>query len=188
MTIQKNQLLLLEDVDGLGRCGDVVSAKPGFIRNYLLPREMAVYANKHTLRMRSKLQEERAKRAIHDKKEAEELALRINEMKLELEVKVDPDGHMYGSVSSLDLVHLLEKEGIAVERKNFLLPHAIKTLGEHPIPLRLKEGVPATFILKINSDIVIKPLLPAGEEGALPQEESVPKEEGAPEEGGASRE
>src|SRR3972149_2323186 len=115
MNTQKNQLLLLDDVDGLGRSGDVVTAKPGFIRNYLLPNDMAVYANKHTLRMQAKLQDDRSKRAINDKKEAEAIALRLNSMTLEIEAKVDPDGHMYGSVTSLDLVRLLEKEGIVVE-------------------------------------------------------------------------
>ncbi len=155
MKTQKNQLLLIEDVDGLGRSGDIVTAKPGFIRNYLLPRKLAVVAQKHTLRMREKLKDDREKRAVTDKKEAEALSKRINEMTIEIEEKVDPDGHMYGSVTTLDLVHLFEKEGIIVERKNFLIPLAIKELGTHEINMMLKENTPATFKLIVNSDIVI---------------------------------
>ena len=180
MKMQKNQLLLIEDVDGLGRSGDVVTAKPGFFRNYLLPKKMAVFADKHTLRMREKLKEERFKRAAVDKKEAEALSKRINETTLEIEVKVDPDGHMYGSVGSGDLVELLAKEGMTVEKKNFLLAHSIKSLGVHEIKMRLKENTPAEFKLIVNSDIeIIKPAVvekPAAEAKEAESEEEKKEE------------
>ena len=155
----KNQLLLLQDVEDLGRSGDVVSVKPGYSRNFLLPQKLAVIADKFTLRLQSKLKEERSKKAEIDKQEAEALAKKIDGMVLEIEVKVDPDGHMYGSVSSLDIARLFEKEGVAVERRNVVLPHPIKTLGIHPIHLKLKEGVPAQVTLKVHSG------------GVIPQEE-----------------
>src|SRR5579872_4257004 len=106
------QLLLVEDVDDLGRSGEIVKVKPGYARNFLLPRKFAVIADKGTLRMQARLQEERAKRAEVDKKEAEELALTINGKEVSILVKVDPEGHMYGSVSAHDIAHLFEKEGI----------------------------------------------------------------------------
>src|SRR5689334_18731387 len=96
------QLLLLDDVDELGRSGDVVAVKPGYARNFLLPKKKGVMANKHTLRMQAKLKEERAKQAEIDRREAEELAARMTGIELNIVVKVDPEGHMYGSVSALD--------------------------------------------------------------------------------------
>ena len=148
MSTQK--LLLLEDVDGLGRKGDLVSgAKPGFIRNFLLPKKVAVFADKRTIRMQERLKEERAKQAVVDKKGSEELASKINDQVFSIDVKVDLDGHMYGSVSAADIVKLLEGHAIAVERKNVILPLPIKKLGVHSIALRLKEGVPATFTLNV---------------------------------------
>ena len=72
-----NQLLLLEDVDDLGRSGDVVSVKPGFARNFLLPQKKAVVADKNTLRMQARLKEEREKRAAVDKKDSEILAFQV---------------------------------------------------------------------------------------------------------------
>ncbi len=178
MKQKKNQLLLIEDVDGLGRTGDVVSAKPGFVRNFLLPKKMVVVADKHTLRMREKLQEERSKRAAVDKKDAEALSKRINELTLEIEVKVDPDGHMYGSVSNGELVDLLAKEGMIVEKKNFLLAHSIKTLGDHQIKMRLKEEILAAFKLVVNSDIeIIKPAVVEKPAEAEEAEEAKPEEE-----------
>ncbi len=162
----KQNLLLLEDVDGLGRSGDVVTAKPGFIRNFLLPQKKAVIADKQTLKMQARLKEEREKRAAVDRKEAEELAAKFAELVLSTEVKIDPDGKMYGSVTTLDIARLLQENGYAIERKNVLLAHPIKTMGVHSIELKLKEGVPATFKLEVT---------PEG--GALPTKEVAPKEE-----------
>lgn len=147
-----NQLLLIEDVDDLGRSGDLVSVKPGYARNYLVPQLKAVIADKHTLRMQAKLKEERAKRAEVDKKEAETVAGRINGMVLTIEVKVDPEGHMYGSVSAQDISKLFEKEGIQLERRDVVLPQPIKELGVHHINLKLKEGVPAAITLKVQTE------------------------------------
>lgn len=147
------QLLLVDDVDDLGRKGEVVSVKPGFSRNYLLPQKKAVVADKHTLRMQARLQEERAKQAAVDRKEAEVLAENINGMKLSIEVKVDPEGHMYGSVSSIDIVRLFEQKGIVLERKNIVLPQPIKELGVFQLNLKLKEGIPAAYELTVDSDV-----------------------------------
>lgn len=169
-----NQLLLVEDVDDLGRSGDVVKVKPGYARNFLLPRKKAVIAGKHTLRMQAKLKEERAKLAEVDKKEAEVLSRQIEPMALSITVKVDPEGHMYGSVSATDIVGLFEKEGIRLEKRNVVLPHPIKELGVHKVNLKLKEGVPATFTLNVESDIP----LPA----KAPKAETTPVETPAPQE------
>ncbi len=148
-----NQLLLIEDVDNLGRSGDIVKVKPGYARNFLVPQKKAVVADKRTLRMQVKLQEERFKRAAVDKKEAEEQATRIQGMVLSIEVKVDAEGHMYGSVAPADIIQLFEKEGIKLEKRHVILPQPIKELGVYNLSLRLKEGVMATFSLKVESDL-----------------------------------
>lgn len=145
----QNQLLLLEDVEDLGRSGDVVTVKPGYARNFLVPQKKAVIADKFTLRMQAKLKEERSKRAAIDLSEATELAKKLDGCILTCEVKVDPDGHMYGSVSATDIVRLLEVQGSVVERRNVVLAHPIKTLGAHVIHLKLNEGVPAQVTLRV---------------------------------------
>jgi large subunit ribosomal protein L9 len=136
----QNQLLLLEDVDNLGRSGDVVSTKPGYARNYLFPQKKAIVADKITLRLQKRLQEERAKRAVVDKAEALQIAERLAQITLTIQVKVDPEGKLYGSVSAADIMNLCAQEGIVLERKQLLLPHPIKALGNHTISLRLKEA------------------------------------------------
>lgn len=169
----ENQLLLLEDVNRLGRKGDIVKTKPGFARNYLLPQKKAVIATAHTLRMRSKLQVEREKQASVDRKEAESLVVAIEGKVLAVEVKVDPAGHMYGSVSSQDIVKLFEAEGVTLDRQYVVLVHPIKEIGQHKIELRFKEGITTSFVLNIFPEGGIKELLK--EEKPSQIEEEIPE-------------
>ncbi|MEI6242142.1 MAG: 50S ribosomal protein L9, partial [Chlamydiota bacterium] len=113
----RQTVLLLEDVEDLGKSGEVVSVRRGFARNFLLPQRKGVIANKHTLLLQEKLKAERAKHAEIERKDSENLALLIDGKHFTIVVKVDPEGRLYGSVSSLDIVHLLEKESIKIERK-----------------------------------------------------------------------
>jgi large subunit ribosomal protein L9 len=146
---QKQKLLLLADVDSLGKKGEVVTAKPGYVRNFLFPQRLAILANSHTLRKQERLREERFKQAAVDHKEAEALANRIAGIALETRVKVDPEGHMYGSVSAQDIAELFQKLDLPVERKYIQLPRPLKETGQHKIVLKLKEGVPASCTLTI---------------------------------------
>lgn len=152
----KPQLLLLEDVTNLGRKGDLTIAKPGFVRNFLLPQKKAVIADKRTIRMQERLQEERAKQAAQDKKDAEVLADKLKDLTLSMTVKTDSQGHLYGSVAAIDIVKVLAGEGYEIDRKNVVLAKSIKTVGLYEIQLRLKENVPATFKLKVKGDKVIQ--------------------------------
>ncbi|CDR33847.1 50S ribosomal protein L9 [Criblamydia sequanensis] len=144
------KLLLIEDVEDLGRSGDIVSVKEGYARNFLLPRGVAVMADKNAIRRQAALKEARLLKAIEDKKEAEVLAKRFDGLNITAIVKVDPEGHMYGSVTAAEIVKLIEDEHkIALEKRYVQLKHPIKELGVHRIDLKLKEGVPATITLKI---------------------------------------
>ncbi len=166
----QSQLLLLEDVEDLGRSGELVNVKPGFARNFLIPQKKAVVADKFTLRMQARLQEERSKRAEIDRSQAEELSQKIDGKVFTIEVKVDPDGHMYGSVAAADIVRLLETEEVTVERRNVVLAQPIKTLGPHSIQLKLKEGVPAHITLHVVCEGYVPPLMDEMAEEIPPQE------------------
>lgn len=149
----KHQLLLLEDVYGLGRSGDIVSAKPGYARNFLLPQKKAIVAQKHLVKLQERLKEERTKRAVVDKKEAEELAKQLEGKKLTAQSKVDPEGHMYGSVTVADIAKMLKEQlNVELDKRNVQLPKPIKQLGIHLIELRLKEGVLAKVNLEITAE------------------------------------
>lgn len=168
----KQQLLLLQDVEALGKKGEVVSARPGYVRNFLLPQGLAMIASPHTLRKQEQLRAERAKQAVIDRKESEELAIQIEGTALEIKVKVDPEGHMYGSVSAADIARLFQEKGFPIEKKSILVPKPIKETGVHKISLKLKEGVSITCqltiipegVAPIGIEAVTAPLPVVGEE------------------------
>ncbi len=155
----KLKLLLLKDVQDLGKSGEIVSVKPGYARNYLIPQKRAIFATAATLKMQKKLQEERALRALEEKKEAQALAKIIEPMTLSITVKADADGKMFGSVSSQDIVNLFEKYSIKLTKKNIVLKRPIKEVGVFEIPILLKEGVETKVTLKIVGEKIKKPAL-----------------------------
>lgn len=149
-----NKLLLIKDIKNLGRTGDLVTVKPGFARNYLVPRGFAVTATKGTVRLQERLQEERKQIALQEKKEAEAIAQVLEGLLFETVAKVDPEGHMYGSVSAADVIDLIKKQHaeIAIDKKDVILKQPIKSLGEHSIELRFQEEVKAMIKLKVTAE------------------------------------
>lgn len=170
----KRQLLLLQDVYNLGRKGEIVTARPGYVRNFLLPQEKAVIATKQTLKIREKLQKERALQAAVDKKDAEQLAELIKGKTLKITVKTDPAGHLYGSVGVKEIVRLFEEEGMVIERHHVKLPRPIKKSGNYTVDLVLNEGVSAAIALQVIGETEVH--LPI-EETPPPSAEEVPPAE-----------
>lgn len=152
----RQQLLLIEDVEDLGRSGDLVKVKAGFARNYLLPQKKGIIADKNTIRMQDRLQKERQKKAEIELKKAAEVEKKLEAITLKKYVKIDPEGNMYGSVSVQDISDLLKEEGIELSKKSIRITKPIKETGTHPIPLKLQEGVDAKVILKIIPEGVIE--------------------------------
>jgi len=144
------KVLLLQDVDYDKKKGEVINVRSGFARNYLFPRGYAIIATKQALKRQVELQKERQKQAAVDRQEAEAMVGQLNGVTFETHVKVDPEGHMYGSVSVLDIIALVKQQtGVELERRMIILKHALKATGAHEIQLRLKEDVTAAIHVKI---------------------------------------
>ena len=177
------QLLLIKDVEKLGRKGDIVNVKEGYSRNYLLPRGFAVPASKNALRRQEALKEERLKQAVEDKKDAEELSKQLATLEVNAVVKTDPDGNMYGSVTIQGMINLVkEQHGITLEKSFFPQKQTIKKLGIHDVALTLKEGVPAHLKVNVASDdaTVVEAAIAQAKEEAIVAE--LPTEHSASEE------
>ena len=170
----KRQLLLLEDVYGLGHKGDIIDSskvRPGYMRNFLAPKRLAVIADKGTLRMRERLQQEREEQAKQDRSAALAMAEALRDKEIVINVKLDPEGHMYGSVSAGDIVRLFKEElGLEIERHFVRLPKPIKRQGRHVIDLVLKEGVEASCAIVVLGE---------GETELPPEEVATPSDEEA---------
>jgi large subunit ribosomal protein L9 len=144
------KILLLQDVEHVGRKGEIASVKPGFAYNFLIPQGFALVANRAALRHQAKLQEERRLQAEHDRSEALEIAGKLDGETVETTAKVDHEGHMYGSVTVLDIITLVKlKTGIELDRKHIPLKHPFKEVGVFDVSLRLKEGATALIHVKI---------------------------------------
>ena len=147
-----NQLLLLKDVEHLGRSGDLVKVKPGYARNYLFPQMLAAIADRSTLRKREKLQKERAAIAAQDLSESQAIAAKLSNLQISTEVKVDQEGHMYGSVNSSDILTLLTNQGYSLDRRSLSGFKPVKKVGSHTVLAKLKEGVVARFTLQVLAE------------------------------------
>ena len=147
----KATLLLTNDVAKLGRKGDVVSVKPGFAKNFLLPQRHARLLDKHALRIRAALQQERFALAEKDKKEALIMKDKIQGAELTIVAKVDPDGNMYGSVAGADVHAAIVEAGYRVDKSVVALPKPIKNLGTYTVHLQFKEGVTADIQVTVEA-------------------------------------
>ena len=141
-------MILQQDVDKVGKMGDVVKVKPGFARNYLLPRGLALVADSKNLRVLEHQKRIVASKRAKVKKAAEEVAARLGSVSLVIEARAGEEDKLFGSVTTLDIHEELVKKGFDVERKRIHLDAPIKSLGEHSVPLHL--GPDVRVEIKVN--------------------------------------
>ena len=143
------KVILIEEMRGLGTRGDVVSVKPGFARNFLIPQGKAIAATEA-----SKRELEHQKRVIAEKVRRERELLDAERKKydgvvVEIAAQAGEEGKLFGSVTSQDLVEFLDKHGVKVERKRVQLDEPIKALGETVVPIRLHADVTAQLKVSV---------------------------------------
>lgn len=139
--MSNSQVILLEGIHGVGKVGQVVSVKPGFARNYLLPRKLALMANKDNVaKVEAQKAELEAKNAAaHKAAEAE--ASKFKDLKLVLSRNASETGQLYGSIKARDFADELARKGLTVEASQILLADAVKAVGEHTIRVALHTDV-----------------------------------------------
>ncbi len=139
------QVILIQDVQNLGKAGELVSVKPGYGRNFLIPNGYAVTATTSNV---SRLEHERRtieKRVAKEKATAQSIADRLNGMTLQFERQVGEDERLFGSVSNRDIAEQLKKAGIDIDHRKIELEHPVKALGKYEVQVRLGAGVTATL-------------------------------------------
>lgn len=139
------QIILTQDVENLGKAGELVSVRPGYGRNYLVPRGLAVTA---TVTNKNRLDHEKAviaRRVEKERASATEIAGRINGMTLQFERMVGEDEKLFGSVTSRDIQEQLKKANVEIDHRWVDLDQPVKALGKYEVPVRLAAGVVATL-------------------------------------------
>ena len=135
------QILLREDIDSLGGRGEIVKVKAGFARNYLLPRGYAILATKGNIKQVEKEREILLKKAAAEKSTAEAQLAQMKEISFNFERKAGESGTLFGSVTSIDVANALTEKGYEIDRKNIILKHPIKEIGDYTIPVKLHREV-----------------------------------------------
>jgi large subunit ribosomal protein L9 len=146
------RLILREDVPGLGEAGDLVSVKVGYARNYLLAQERAILATESKIK-----QLDHNKRVVSDKlakemKDLEALRDRLQALELEVVAKAGEEGKLFGSVTSAQVADLLAEKGFEIDRRKIALREHIKDVGEHTVPVRLRNELVAEITLKVSAE------------------------------------
>ena len=137
------KIILIKDVDRLGKAGQTVSVKDGYARNFLLPRNLAVAATRgagSAAQARLAAQLRVAESAVQ---KASELGRRLGEISCTLPVQVGEQGKLYGAVTAGDIVQALQKEGVRIERRQVQLGGSLTQLGEFQVPIKLHSEVKA---------------------------------------------
>jgi large subunit ribosomal protein L9 len=137
------ELLLREDVEHLGLRGELVKVRPGYGRNYLLPRGLAVQATAANVKAITRQREALLKKAAADKSSAEGQAALLQSLALEFTRKVGEHGVLYGSVTSMDIAEAIAAKGFEIDRRKIQLAEPIKEVGEFEIPVKLHREVTA---------------------------------------------
>lgn len=146
------EIILKEDVPNVGHTGDIVKVKPGFARNYLFPRGLAIVADRRSIG-----EIEHQKRILAEKRERERRASQsiaegLNQARLTVKARAGEGGKLFGSITNSDVEKGLTEKGFNVERRRIRLDEPIKTLGEHKVVVRLAAGVDATVTVIVEAD------------------------------------
>ena len=146
------ELILRQDVDKLGRRGEVVRVAEGFARNYLLPRGLGMAVNAANKAMVEKEKKAHEARLAKEKAECESLAARVGGLRFVAPRKVGENDVLYGSVTAGDIAEFLKAKGIEIDKRKVLLDEPIKTLGEHEVRVRLHPEVQASLKLLVTKE------------------------------------
>jgi large subunit ribosomal protein L9 len=144
------KLILKENIENLGHIGDIVKVAPGYGRNYLLPKGLAIVANE-----KNQKAIEHAKRHLEYKKnkvleEAKAIAAKIEAITITLSHQAGEEGKLFGSVTNMDLAEHLKANGLEIDRKKIVLAEPIKQIGEYSINVKVHPEVTAAFKVIVN--------------------------------------
>ncbi len=143
------KVILLSDLHQVGRRGEVVRAKPGFARNYLIPKGFAIQATPANEKWFDQQRKKIEARNREERDVASQLAARLDGLKIEIAKRVGETETLYGSVTASDIHASLEAKGFSVDRRQIDLHGGIKTLGEHEVRILLHGEVTAVVDLTV---------------------------------------
>ncbi len=145
------QVLLLEDVKGQGKKGQIVKVSDGYARNFLFPRGLAKPATADALNTAKMKELARIDQEAREKAAAESIAKQLESISVRVEAKAGAGGKLFGSITSKEIADALERQhGIAIDKRKIVLPDPIKQYGTVQVPARLGFGIEGTIIVQVT--------------------------------------
>lgn len=145
------KIILLQDVKSLGKKGDVVNVSDGYARNYVLPKKVGVEAtekNRNELKLQKQHEDKLAAQRLA---EAQELAKKLESLKIEVTMRAGENGKVFGSIASKEIAEQAKKQyGLDIDKKKIVLDEPIKSFGMHEVPLKLHPDVTARLYVLVK--------------------------------------
>jgi large subunit ribosomal protein L9 len=146
------KVILRQDVDKLGKVGDIVKVAPGYGRNFLIPRQIAVEATPGNVKIMELERVAQARRDQRDKEAASLLAREIVKIVVTISRKAGEGGTLYGSVTAIDIADFLITHKIDIDKRKIQLEDPIKTVGEYQVPIRLHREVTVPIRVVVEAE------------------------------------
>ena len=146
------QIILQEDVDKLGHRGDVVTVKPGYARNFLLPHKLAVEATAGNLKAIERIRTSLAKKTATELEAAQKQAVLLNGVALKFTRKTGENDQMFGSVTTADIAEGLASQGFKIDKRQAQLGEPLKTIGEFPVTIKVFRDVTAQIKVTVEKE------------------------------------
>ncbi len=147
------ELILIEDVEKVGRKGDVIRVRDGFGRNFLLPRQLAIPSTRANQQFVEEQKVRSQKRREKEREAAAKASERLSQAKVTIAAQVGEKDKLYGSVTSEDICEALQRSGFELNKKQILLKEPIRSLGMHAVTVEIHPQVKAT----VNVEVTRKP-------------------------------
>jgi len=147
------QIILQEDVDKLGHRGDVVAVKPGYARNFLIPRKLGIEATAGNMKALERIRTALAKKTATELEAAQKQAQLLNGVALKFARKTGENDQMFGSVTTADVADALEAQGFKIDKRQVQLSEPLKTIGEREVTLKVFRDVTAAVRVSVEKEV-----------------------------------
>ena len=145
------KVILKENIETLGHIGDVVKVAPGYARNYLLPKGLAVAATEKNTKALEHVKRQMAYKKDKVMESAKNLLAKLEELSIELVHQAGEAGKLFGSVTNMEIAAYLKDKGFDIDRKNIVLVEPIKQLGEYTVPVKIHPEVTANLKVTVKA-------------------------------------
>lgn len=137
------EIILLEDVKGVGKRGEKVKVANGYARNFMIPNKLAVVSTDAGAAIFAEVERRRARRSQKSRREAEEAAKKYANVSVHISVEVGEEDRLFGSVTSADIAEALKEQGVEVDKRKIILEEPLRQLGVYSVPIKLFQDVEA---------------------------------------------